>query len=200
MSTTRRTESNRGRRLAALLVVAALLAPAVGGQAPSGTLVLEYHRVYHLLEDRDPLPLLRIYADGRVLVHHPIYMARAGDYELQLTQAELTNLFDVLEGQGLRSFDPIQTSQDRDAAVAADAARGTLSTVTDRSETVIRIRGQVQGGALQASAADAFQEIRWDNVVTDAARFPGVAGVQSLNLAEQQLQQIVNRGDLQRLP
>lgn len=45
-----------------------------------------------LIKNPDPTPFVRVYPGGRVLIHYPAYMKKAGDYELQLDDAELQEL------------------------------------------------------------------------------------------------------------
>ena len=67
--------------------------------------VIEYNLVHGMLAQPDPVPLLRVYGDGRVHVHFPAYMKRAGDYELLLNQVELDELLRQLDDNGIMSFD-----------------------------------------------------------------------------------------------
>lgn len=56
------------------------LQPVFAFSATSSEPVIEYDVVHHLLAERDPSPLLRIYGNGRVHDHFPAYMRRADDY------------------------------------------------------------------------------------------------------------------------
>ena len=59
----------------------------------SGDYVLASYSVRHdMLPEADPLPLVTIYGDGRVLVHRPSYFKTPGDFELWLSSDQLQKL------------------------------------------------------------------------------------------------------------
>ena len=94
--------------------------------------VIEYNLVHHMLAEPDPEPLLRIYGNGRVHVHYPAYMTRAGNYELQLSQPELRTLLRALATDGIIDFDPAATRYQRQQLVAQQrAATGTMFYISD---------------------------------------------------------------------
>ena len=69
-----------------------------------------------MIDEPDPIPLLRVYRNGWVQVHFPKYMKRAGDYGLQLTEAEMTALLSSLAAKGLMNFDQAETTQRKEEA------------------------------------------------------------------------------------
>lgn len=73
-------------------------------EAPNALLV-SYRDIWSAMADQDPIPLIRVFGDGRVLIHYPAYTPKARDYELQLQPQELENLLRSLLGQGLATFD-----------------------------------------------------------------------------------------------
>lgn len=68
--------------------------------------VIEYTLDQHMLAQRDPTPLLRVYGSGRVRVHFPVYMKKAGDYEMQLSHAELNALLRMLADKSVMDSMP----------------------------------------------------------------------------------------------
>lgn len=56
--------------------------------------VLELSYEGGLIKNPDPTPFVRVFPNGRVLIHYPAYMKQAGDYELHLTEEELRELLD----------------------------------------------------------------------------------------------------------
>lgn len=62
--------------------------PPPGGEEP----LLELSYEGGMIKNPDPTPFVRVYPGGRVLVHYPAYMKKAGDYELQLGDEELEGL------------------------------------------------------------------------------------------------------------
>ena len=67
--------------------------------------VIHYQQNIHMLANIDDRPSLTVYGDGRVLVHFPVYMKRAGDYEMQLDETELVSLLQSLSANGVIDFD-----------------------------------------------------------------------------------------------
>ncbi|MFK5986350.1 MAG: hypothetical protein QM479_13135, partial [Pseudomonadota bacterium] len=67
-------------------------------------IVVEYHVNHTILANQDPLPFMRVYGNGLVKVHYPIYMTKAGDYEYQLTQQELQALISSLDSNCVFTF------------------------------------------------------------------------------------------------
>ena len=62
-------------------------------------LILSYS--YHLPTiPPDPTPRVRIYGNGRVVVHRPLYKSSPGDFELQLSNDELDELLRSFEACG----------------------------------------------------------------------------------------------------
>ena len=51
-------------------------------------IVLEYDQQIDMIAEHDPVPRLRIYADGRYVVHYPNYMKARGDWEGRLNTAK----------------------------------------------------------------------------------------------------------------
>ncbi len=149
-----------------------------------------------MLAEQDPTPLLRLYGDGRARVHYPVYMKRAGDYELQLSTDEMRNLLADLEGEGLPTLDVAGGELLRRGAVAEEESRGELFHVSDTSETVIRMLVAQPGGR----AAPRRTTIRWSNVSSDAKRFPDLDAVQVIARCEERLRELTERDDLIPLP
>ncbi len=73
-------------------------------EAPNALLV-SYRDIWSAMADQDPIPLIRVFGDGRVLIHYPAYTPKARVYELQLQPQELEDLLRSLLGQGLATFD-----------------------------------------------------------------------------------------------
>lgn len=186
--------------LAIAVIPAAAQSPVVEFPSFAGAVVLEYNVIHHMLAQPDPEPLMRIFADGRVRVHYPVYMAKAGDYEVRLSTAELHGLFDELATSGIMDFDAEAVSAEKERVEAVERAGGVLHHVSDVSETVIDIRVKSYRPAGSAAAiADFEKSIRWPNIHTDAQRFKGIAEVQALARAVERLRAIINRSDLSRV-
>ena len=180
------------------VAVLTLLWPAVFGlpvkAQANDVVVLEYGHIHHMIEDQDPTPLLRIYQDGLVRVHYPVYMQRAGDYEFSLSAEELVLLFESVEAEGLLLLDIQEAAAEREAIEARQTAGGELFDVSDVTETVIRLRpSEVRGFSGVQASGGLLRTIRWPNVYTDARRYPELASVQSIAAVARRLQEILDR-------
>jgi hypothetical protein len=88
-----------------------------------GHLVAALREMHPELAGQDPTPLVRVYGDGRVVLHRAAYMKRAGHYELQLDDRELGALLAELAG-ALQAFDPDEVA---DTVRAAEQRRRTAT-------------------------------------------------------------------------
>lgn len=164
--------------------------------------VIEYAEVQEMLAAPDPAPLLRVYGDGRAHVHLPEYMKRAGDYELRLPPAELNTLIRSLAQDGIIDFDPVAVEQARQQAIAQQrASAGTLSAISDATETVITVRlDEYQRGPAAAPILKLNKRFAWKNLEQDARRFPQSQALQRAAAGQQRLRALLARPDLQKLP
>ena len=82
-------------RCCVTLLSVVLAAGASGAGASAGfardaaTVVVSYTEVLGEIGEADAGPSVHVHGDGRVRVHYPAYMTRAGDWELQLSAEEL---------------------------------------------------------------------------------------------------------------
>ena len=121
------------------IVTPALAQPAFQASEDPNTIVIRVTEHFGL--EGDDTPLLRIYGDGRVLVHFREGMTRAGDYSLQLSPTDLNELLQTAVNGGLMEFNEIavqnQVSAARSTQRQATLARGDPITLTWQSETVL---------------------------------------------------------------
>ena len=216
------------RRAVILATVAGLIAvapaPAQTGPAAPGVasfswdenpaaVVISYRDVWAELADQDPTPLVRVFGDGRVLVHHPDYTPRAGEYELWLEPAELDSLLVSLLDKGLATVEPAALRRAKasvelgrwQAALAADRSPE-LFMVADDSTSVfeLHLTGYRPVGAAGAAGAaltnsETHRSFSWRGLATDAERYPEIEAIQRLRAAEIELRALVERGDLTRV-
>ena len=67
--------------------------------------ILAYQQNIDMLSAIDDKPTLRVFGNGRVSVHRPVYMKKSGDFEMQLSDAELVSLMRDLSNNGIMVFD-----------------------------------------------------------------------------------------------
>jgi hypothetical protein len=163
--------------------------------------VIEYNLVHHMLAEPDPEPLLRIYGNGRVHVHYPAYMTKAGNYELQLSQPELRTLLRALATDGIIDFDPAATRYQRQQLDTQQrAATGTMFYISDSSDTVIDIRlNEYQKGPGTARVLNLEKRFIWPDLKQDARRFPQLREITNANNAAQRLDTLLHHDDLVKI-
>jgi hypothetical protein len=166
-----------------------------------GFVVLEYHQTMPMLEDADPVPLLRVYGDGRVRVHQPSYRVDAGDYELVLSPGELRQLVRSLADKDVPRTDVAALARSRRVEEERRRAeRRELFAVSDATVTHIVMRLETLQPAPGARALENVeQRIEWPNLQSDAERFPELPQIASLAAAEREIRALLERPDLRRV-
>ena len=161
---------------------------AAGDDAPAGQdpILIEYHRYSSKLAERDPTPLVRLYGSGKLLVHFPHYMKRAGDYQTTLTQEEVDQLMDTLRSAGFVGAEAGETMR---RVAFAQAEPLSVHNPFYRSETtfsyvVVHARTPVVPMTLR-------------NLQSDARRI-GAPALLSAAAAERQLLALTARAGLKR--
>ena len=164
--------------------------------------IIEYNLIQHLLAEPDPEPLLRVYGDGKVLMHFPSYMRRAGDYELHLSRSELMALLRSLAADGILDFDPAAVRQNKRQLEAQQLTAGVeLFTQSDVTETVIQVRlDGYQRGPDSARIVDLNRRFNWPNLEHDARRFPQSEALRGAAAGAGRLHGFLRRSDLQPVP
>lgn len=170
--------------------------------------VLRYWQEIGMLEENDPTPLLIVYGDGKVDVHYPAYMKKAGDYRMRLTPQELSRLLTSMIEKGVMEFDPESVkAMKREAALqrreAAVSRREPLELMhsSDGEKTVIEIyldeyRAPGKAGVMRNNVQ---KRVSWHGLRWDAEQYPELTPLKGLAAAEQELRDLVGHGDLQKI-
>lgn len=160
--------------------------------------VIEYSQIITMIEDPDPTPLLRIYGDGRVLVHYPVYMKRAGDYEMRLEDTELQQLIASLELKGLFNYNKKNVEQLKQQSRARQLT--TTPKATMRSEdtySVIKINlGSYMPATSRLATPNFKNELLLKNLKWEAKDYPDVVDLKNAASAEEQLKMFTNHPKL----
>jgi hypothetical protein len=170
--------------------------------AADDNLVIEYTLDHHLLAQPDPVPLLRVYGSGRVLVHFPVYMKKAGDYEMQISRAELGELLRMLADKGVMDFNAAAIRDERrQLASARQATTGEFFHVSDATDTVINITLDQYQRTKSSPRIDGLKrQFRWRNLETDARQFPQAARFTNAADASAALRALCEHPALRKLP
>ena len=149
------------------------------------------------IRDADDTPLVRVYGDGRVAVHFPDYMRRAGDYELTLPGSTVQELVRTAVDT-LLPFDAGATESEVLALEAAERNNGLIVDVSDEATTILEVRFErhrPEGSA--EDMRDGVKRVVWTGLVDDASRFREVGALQELGRIRRQLRALADHPDLE---
>jgi hypothetical protein len=150
------------------------------------------------IKNPDPTPFVRVYPGGRVLIHYPAYMKRAGDYELQLSESEIEALLSSFADRQVLTLEPDALNQmaaqvraeeglsvpegDHGVATVVEIRADEFTSAGEEEPSLIGVDRKIT--ALELPPAEAVAEPRF----RELRRF--AAGVQ-------QLEALAERPDLQ---
>lgn len=156
--------------------------------------IIEYTLEHDMLVQQDTQPLIRIYGDGKVLVHYPVYMKKAGDYEMQLTRNELQLLLRQIVQDGILEYKAADVHQ---AMRVHDKARADLYQESDISYSKININLQsyIDGKKLQLIPVLATS-VRVGNLVSQARRYANISALQGVAQTEKRLHTLLDHNKL----
>ena len=185
--------------LTVTLTLLIALASTPSGAAPatqSAQPIFEYEVIHEMLVTVDR-QRIEVYEDGRVRIHFPAYMKRAGDYLLQLSDNELQTLTERLSSPNVQLFDPHLVTAEMEVA---QVAKRTVTAISDASYSNFEFIPSVSpGNAGGLSDVYGAWKIRWANLQHDARSNPKIKSLRELADIEQSLQDMTNHRDLERI-
>lgn len=167
--------------------------------AESDVLILSYGTSGGMIAPADTTPLLRIYGDGRALVHFPDSSARTGDYVLQLSSKEMAALLESLSRKGVMTFEPDAIKREIGNAVRARSGPRAGAVVSDDVTTHIEVQLERYRPADSSRApiiTDFRRTLSWYALGADARQYPEVEALQAMAAAERELLDLAMRDDL----
>lgn len=194
--------------------------PTIEYDADAESVVLSFVDASAELDDPAGPPTMRIHGDGRVQVHYPAYMRRAGDYSMTLSRSALRRLLRSLSDQGVMDFDTHSARQAlkrerrrraRDGVAESQAGSRPSSlrggelpallharsddTVTRFELRLVRYHNAASG---QAERRDLRKKISWRGLQLDADEHPGLSEIRKLAHARRLLLGLMNHPQLRR--
>lgn len=168
--------------------------PPVAYDPDPTAVVVSFRETLGEVADADRGPSLEVFGDGRVAVHYPHYMTRAGDWTARLTSDALQALLRSLVDRGILTFDDATARANLAQAhttrrSAARRGKSTLFEASDPSTITIVLR-----------ADGRERRITWRGLRADAHTHPEVPEVQALHRAHETVRQLMERPGLQRAP
>ena len=163
-------------------------------------LLITYNFVPHMLGQEDTIPLIRIYGDGTVLIHHPQYSPQAGDYTTSLSGEELQEILDMVTDKRLVAFKSQEVANKHMVARAEERQQGLLYEASEINETRIEVHlAELQESPDASIETNVQRKITWNNLHIDVKRYPELNELQNLSEAEKMLRQLLVRKDLKKM-
>lgn len=170
-----------------------------------GSVIVEYFEDIAEIAGEDLEARVRIWGDGRAVVHFPVYMKQAGDYETQLTTGELDTLLHSLVDKGLLDLDESalraakRDAQNRRAQDARNG-RGTVKSRADGVTTIVRVNLTAYTPAGETERAfNVSKTLVWHGLKGDAEDYPEIAELADAMAAVAQIEAVCRRPDLRRV-
>lgn len=155
--------------------------------------IIEYQQNIDMLSAIEDKPSLRVFGDGRVLVHYPVYMKKAGDYEMQLNADELVDLIRDLSSNGIMDFDEKKVKEKVLEHKKRLSAKGQFYEVSDALETVVNVKlDEYQKDKKSKKIKSFTTQFKWKNIEHDAARYKDALDIAKANKSIQVLNRLMN--------
>ena len=180
--------------------------------ADSSNLVLSYTELLPELAEQDVTPRVRLYGDGRLLIHRPPHMKRSGTWETQLEPVEVDELLQsvvpTLYGFDDRSLRLDLKAREKSAAsqrlqgtervANGKQARGLLYARFDAPISYFELNVKAFGRSKSDSQIriNAPIYVAWEGLALDLRRFPDQAMLRNLNAVERTMRALERHQDL----
>jgi hypothetical protein len=167
--------------------------------------VIVFRQHVHMLADVDDRLTMTIHGDGRVLVHYPVYMKRAGDYEMQLDKEELVSLLSAMAANGVMDFDAEKTRERirgkrRAIHVRAKAGKAELFEISDAVDSIIDVRlDEYRRNSAAAVNKNFSKRFHWQNIEHDARRFSDEQAIVRASRSVTDLRRLMKDARLKRI-
>ena len=152
-----------------------------------------------LIQDPDPTPFVTVFPNGRVVIHYPAYMKKAGDYELNLEDEELQQLLGSFADQSMLDLELNDLNMLAAEAVAEEGPEELPN--THGVSTVVQIRAEsfTPDGEEEATLEDVSTGLMVQDLASRAEVAPGARLLQDFASGVQKLEDLADRDDLRRL-
>lgn len=161
--------------------------------------VIQYHNIVDMIADRDDQPTMKIYGNGLVQVHHPVYKKNTGDYEMQLSQKDLISLLETFANDGLMDFDSAKIKQRKKTIDDELKKQGKLHHISDSVTTQIDINLKSYRSSKTAIQQSGYKKrIRLKDIEHDVKRYKSVSEIQKTGNSIGKLRSLLSHDKLKR--
>lgn len=152
-------------------------------------LILEYRYYSDDIIGDDRIPRVRVYQDGFVIVHYPVYMKRAGYHTLTLTSEELQNLVDLIVEEGFFQFN------EKDSLEQIAKEKGSSFTYQSHSmQTEVTAYPAIKQVGVTALVHNDLVTVHWKNIEVDIQEYgDSIVGLNGLYRISQRFEQLADR-------
>ena len=167
--------------------------------ATSAAPVIFYQQLIEMLSTTDDMPSLKVYGNGHVLVHIPVYMKNAGDYEMDFDDTRMVNLIQSLSTDGILDFDEQKTADKVNASEKNLRAKGQFHTISDAVYSIVDIKlDEYQKSSSSKKQTGFHKRFQWKNIEHDARRHHQISEITNAGIAISQLQALLHDARLVR--
>ena len=151
--------------------------------------IISYQHDIKMLSSTGDMPTVKVYGNGRVLVHYPVYMKLAGDHEMQLDEVELVNFIRAMSDDGMMSFDRKKVAEKMQTAKKAERNKGELFAISDSVESIVDINlDEYQANTLSPKQKNFTKRFQWVDIEHDAKRYKNNTDIVKANQSVLRLQ------------
>ncbi|NNL95817.1 MAG: hypothetical protein HKO64_09370 [Xanthomonadales bacterium] len=160
--------------------------------------VISYSETPELLGNPDRTPRVQVFGDGLVWVHYPVYMKKAGDYQMQLNPVQLHKL--LSEVSAIFDFDVEAVMEEQNRRLSQARAQGGLQHF--RSETT-REDWEFNLSSFQDSPTSSGRpvnhKITWNNDYSTVDEHPALKEFADLVRAREAIQALLDSNNLKKV-
>jgi len=176
-------------------------------------IILSFSETHGIMSGLKSKTTLDIYGDGTVKVFIPIFMKKAGNYQMKLGSEQLETLIQDLADKNIPEFDS-QIVQSSKRIISAQkqlsSSQPVLHEVHDASVTTIELNlerylkltdNNSKDGELFDSSNEVLnmkKKIKWKGIRSDSIRFTDNVAIQQLASTHKSLTNMVNDPNLER--
>lgn len=156
--------------------------------------VVMTYRIHNEIVSVETPPLITIYGNGKVRIHYPNYMKKAGDYEFWLSDTELDDLLSSMNNDGLMDYSSPLLEQQYAEALEVQQDSYDLFEISDQTTTIIRFN--INRSVNANSSETINKELKWQSLEQIPQGLSNHPVLNDINRAETKIKALLDREDL----
>ncbi len=167
-------------------------------------MILGYNIAGNELAGQDTVPRVRIYGDGRVLVHYPKYMKKAGDYSLMLVDTEMKKIIKHISDYGFvtikyKDIKKLKKAKDEKSRQTSGKS-ASLYIAMDQDTIQFYYNLKKNNTSKIAGKADEsiINQIYYPGLKQDRTKYPDIKEIQGLGLLHDWFQDLLIQPGLKK--